>query len=187
MASMQCYKEEGKEFDYYSYEKSSGTYQKPTTYSNSGYGQSYYEKDKCYETKPGMMGYGASHGHQHGLGNGYGNNPCGPTMGHGKVGYGTGHNTHGMGYGNNSHSHEYGNHQMHKPGSNGLCLGTDTALGHVMGFGKKHEGHGGYGMGSSGCTTYKKQHRRRKGMAGYGSGSGSDSSDDEQKITTGFC
>ncbi|MEX7539305.1 hypothetical protein SGI37_20015, partial [Providencia rettgeri] len=131
-------------------------------------------EDRCYETKPGMMGYGVSHGHQHGSGNGYGHNPCGPTMGHGKLVYGTGYNTHGttgyygtghkthgMGYGNNSHSYD---HHMHKPGSNGLGLGMGTDLGHVMGFGKKQEGHGGYGMGSSGCTTYKKQHRRRKGI-----------------------
>ncbi|KAM3396646.1 hypothetical protein P3S68_000158 [Capsicum galapagoense] len=188
MASMHCYKEEGKEFDYYNYGN-----QKPTTYSNSEYEKSYYEKESCYETKPGMMGYGASHGHQHG------SNPCGPMMGHGKLGYGTGHNTHGSGYGlghnthgsgygsghNSTYSHEYGNHHMHKPGSNGLGLGlgqgTGTPLGHVMGFGKTHEGHGGYGMGSSGCTTYKKQHRRRKAMGGYGSGSDcSDSSDDER-------
>nr|XP_009759534.1 PREDICTED: keratin-associated protein 6-2-like [Nicotiana sylvestris]XP_009759535.1 PREDICTED: keratin-associated protein 6-2-like [Nicotiana sylvestris]XP_016460973.1 PREDICTED: keratin-associated protein 6-2-like [Nicotiana tabacum]XP_016460974.1 PREDICTED: keratin-associated protein 6-2-like [Nicotiana tabacum] len=167
MASIQCYKEEGKEFDYY--EKSSGTYQKPTNYSNSGYQQSYYEKERCYETNPGMTGYGTSHGHQHGLGNLYGStNPCGPMMGHG-TGYGSGHNTH-----------------MQKPGFSGMGSG---ALGHVMGFGKKHEGHhghGGYGMGAaSGCTTtYKKQHRRRKGKSGYGSGSGSDcsdSSDDERR------
>ncbi|MQL67580.1 hypothetical protein F6Q10_34740 [Streptomyces vinaceus] len=177
MASMQCYKEEGKEFDYYS----SYGYQKPTTYSNSGYEKTYYEKEGCYETTKPMMGYGGSHG----------TNP----MGHGKVGYGTGYNnthgygmgqnnTHGaMGYGHNTHP---GNHHMHnKPGSNGLGmglgLGTGTALGHVMGFGKTHEGHG---LGSSGCTTYKKQHyRRRKAMGGYGSGSGSDcsdSSDDER-------
>ncbi|CAN4077590.1 unnamed protein product [Withania somnifera] len=128
MASMQCYKEEGKEFDYYSTYKS------------------------CYDTKPGMMGYGASHG----------TNP---------MGYGTEHNhTHRMGYGHNTHS---GNHPIHKPGSNGLgmglCLGTGTSLG----FGETHEGHV---MGSSGCTTYKKQHRRRKAMGGYGS----DSSDDER-------
>lgn len=182
---MHCYKEEGKEFDYYNYGN-----QKPTTYSNSEYEKSYYEKESCYETKPGMMmGYGASHGHQHG------SNPCGPMMGHGKLGYGTGHNTHGSGYGlghnthgsghNSTYSHEYGNHHMHKPGSNGLGLGlgqgTGTPLGHVMGFGKTHGGHGGYGMGSSGCTTYKKQHRRRKAMGGYGSGSDcSDSSDDER-------
>ncbi|XP_055821675.1 uncharacterized protein LOC129890154 [Solanum dulcamara] len=193
MASMQFYKEEGKEFDYYSYGN-----QKPTTYSTS-----YCDKEKCYETKPGMMGYGASQGFQHG------SNPCGPMMGHGTghnthgmgygtgydgtthgTGYGLGHNgTHGMGYGtghNNTHSHGYGNHNMHKPGSNGLGmglgLGTNTPLSHVMGFGKKHEGHSSYGMGSSGCTTYKKQHRRRKGMGGYGSGSDcSDGSDDERR------
>nr|XP_016455300.1 PREDICTED: keratin-associated protein 19-2-like [Nicotiana tabacum] len=179
MASMQCYKEEAKDFDYYSHEKSSGTYQKPTNYSNTGYQQSYYEKERCYETNPGMTGYGTSHGHQHGLGNRYGStNPCGPMMGHGsdhgKMGYGSGHNTHGMmGYGTGHNTH------MQKPGFSGTGSG---ALGHVMGFGKKHEGHGGYGMGAtSGCTTtYKKQHRRRKG--GYGSGSDcSDSSDDERR------
>ncbi|KAG5593343.1 hypothetical protein H5410_043857 [Solanum commersonii] len=157
MASMQCYKEEGKEFDYYSYGN-----QKPTSYSSSGYEQSYYEKEKCYETKPEMMGYGTSHGHQHG------SNPCGPMMGHSTghgMGYGTGHNStsHGMGY---------------STGHNGTSHGMGYALGHVMGFGKKHEGHSSYGMGSSGCTTYKKQHRRRNG---YGSGSDcSDSSDDER-------
>ncbi|CAN4127240.1 unnamed protein product [Withania somnifera] len=176
MASMQCFREEDKELEYYT------TYgnQRPTNYSNAAYEKSYYEKERCYETKPGMMGYGANHG----------TNSCGP-MGHGKLGhnahgtmgYGTGHNTnHGMGYGHNTHSHEYGNHHMHKPGPNGLGmglgLGIGTPLGHVMGFGKTHEGHGGYGMGSSGCTTYRKQHLRRKGMGGYGSGS--DSSDDER-------
>ncbi|KAK6783423.1 hypothetical protein RDI58_021220 [Solanum bulbocastanum] len=189
MASMQCYKEEGKEFDYYSYGN-----QKPTSYASSGYEQSYYEKEKCYETKPGMMGYNTSHGHQHG------SNPCGPMMGHGMgygtghngtshgMGYGTGHNgtSHGMGYGtghNNTHGMGYGTGQnihKHKPNGlgMGLGLGTGTALGHVMGFGKKHEGHSSYGMGSSGYTTYKKQHRRRNG---YGSGSDcSDSSDDER-------
>lgn len=189
---MQCYKEEGKEFDYYSYGN-----QKPS-YLSSGYEQSYYEKEKCYETKPGMMGYGSSHGHQHG------SNPCGPMMGH-NSGYGTGHNgtSHGMGYGtghgtgygmghnsnshgmgcgtghNNTHGMGYTGHNMHKPKPGmGLGLGTGTALGHVMGFGKKHDGHSSYAMGSSGCTTYKKQHRKRNG---YGSGSDcSDSSDDER-------
>ncbi|OIT20771.1 PREDICTED: keratin-associated protein 6-2-like [Nicotiana attenuata] len=176
MASMQCYKEESKEFDYY--EKSSGTYQKPTNYSNSGYQQTYYQKERCYKTNPGMTDYGTNHDHQHGLGNGYcSTNPCGPMMGH-DTGYGSGHNNHGMtGYGTGHNTH------MQKPGFSGMGSG---ALGHVMGFGKKHEGHhghSGYGMGAaSGCTTtYKKQHRRRKGKSGYGSGSDcSDSSDDER-------